>query len=96
MLDKLVKKLIGGDEFGGLHNPEAIIVKGQDLDHKYGYMYGNYYEKEERKKAAKMTGSYMNGNGGGSAAWSRSFDNMYTTESKAICDIDAKWNNKPS
>ncbi|EXL98749.1 hypothetical protein NOF04DRAFT_6301 [Fusarium oxysporum II5] len=70
MLDRLVKKLMGGDEFYGLHDPQAIITKGQELDRKYGYMYGNSYEKEARKKAAQMSAGYGNSNGGGSAGWS--------------------------
>ncbi|KAF4453904.1 hypothetical protein F53441_3429 [Fusarium austroafricanum] len=70
MMDKLLKNLIGGDEFDGLYDPQAIIAKGQALDKEYGYMYGNYYEKKAREKAAMYTGGYSNGNGGNSAGWS--------------------------
>ncbi|KAM0080370.1 hypothetical protein ACKRZS_007465 [Fusarium odoratissimum] len=70
MLDRLVKKLMGGDEFYGLHDPQAIIAKGQELDRKYGYIYGNSYEKEARKKAAKLSAGYGNSDEVGGAGWS--------------------------
>ncbi|EWY89973.1 hypothetical protein FOYG_07611 [Fusarium oxysporum NRRL 32931] len=70
MLDRLVKRLMGGDEFYGLDDPQAIIAKGRELDHKSGYIYGNSYEKEARKKAAKIRAGYGNGDGGGIVGWS--------------------------
>ncbi|RBR22747.1 hypothetical protein FVER53590_28307 [Fusarium verticillioides] len=70
MLDRLVKKLIGGDEFYGLDDPEAIIARGRELDRKHSYMYGNSYEKEARKKAAAISAGIANNDGGGSAGWS--------------------------
>lgn len=69
MLDRLVKRLIGGDEFYGLHDPEAVIAKGRELDRKYNYMYGNSYEKEARKKAATLSAGCGNSNGGGNTGW---------------------------
>ncbi|KAF5023430.1 hypothetical protein F66182_4530 [Fusarium sp. NRRL 66182] len=70
MIDKVVKKLFGGDEFDRLHDPQAIIAKGQYLDQKYSYMYGNYYEKKAREKAAKYSGGYMEGKQGNRPGWS--------------------------
>ncbi|KAF5600615.1 hypothetical protein FPANT_2236 [Fusarium pseudoanthophilum] len=70
MLDRLVKRFIGGDEFYGLHDPEAIIARGRELDRKHSYMYGNSYEKEARKKAAAISAGIANNDGGGSAGWS--------------------------
>ncbi|CVK91973.1 uncharacterized protein FMAN_07009 [Fusarium mangiferae] len=70
MLDRLVKRLIGGDEFYGLHDPEAIIAKGRELDRKSSYMYGNSYEKEARKRAAALSAGIGNRDGAGSAGWS--------------------------
>ncbi|CZR43668.1 uncharacterized protein FPRO_07415 [Fusarium proliferatum ET1] len=66
MLDWLVKRLIGGDEFYGLHDPEAIIAKGRELDRKSSYMYGNSYEKEARKRVATLRVAIGNHDGGGS------------------------------
>ncbi|KAF5627027.1 hypothetical protein F52700_8510 [Fusarium sp. NRRL 52700] len=70
MLDRLVKRLLGGDEFYGLHDPEAIIAKGRELDRKCSYMYGNSYEKEARKKAAALRAEIGNNDGAGGAGWS--------------------------
>ncbi|KAF5528786.1 hypothetical protein FPHYL_14344 [Fusarium phyllophilum] len=70
MLDRLVKRFIGGDEYYGLHDPEAIIARGRELDRKHSYMYGNSYEKEARRKAAALRAGIGNNDGGGSAGWS--------------------------
>ncbi|KAF5694971.1 hypothetical protein FDENT_784 [Fusarium denticulatum] len=70
MLDRLVKRLISGDEFYGLHDPEAIIARGRELDRKYSYMYGNSYEKEARKKAAAISAGIGNNDVGSSTGWS--------------------------
>ncbi|KAF4958963.1 hypothetical protein FGADI_2042 [Fusarium gaditjirri] len=70
LLDRLVKRFIGSDEFYGLHDPQAIIAKGRELDRKYGYIYGNSYEKEARKRAAELSPGYRNSDGGGGTGWS--------------------------
>lgn len=40
-----------------MHPAQHMIEEGKYKDHKYGYMYGDYYEKKARKKARKMYGS---------------------------------------
>jgi hypothetical protein len=70
LLDRLVKRLIGGDEFYGLHDPEAIIARGRELDRKHNYMYGNSYEKEARRKAAALSAGIGKNDGGSNAGWS--------------------------
>ncbi|SCV28623.1 uncharacterized protein FFB14_01841 [Fusarium fujikuroi] len=70
MLDRLVKRIIGGDEFYGLHDPQAIIAKGRELDRKSSYIYGNSYEKEARRRAAALSVEIGNNDGAGSTGWS--------------------------
>lgn len=36
---------------------QSMIEEGRHRDRKYGYMYGDYYEKKARKKADKVYGS---------------------------------------
>lgn len=47
---------------GGPTPAQNMIEEGRHKDRKYGYKYGDYYEKRARKKADKIYGSGHSGN----------------------------------